>query len=459
MHKTWVLAIVLFSTTARAEEFRFPHENVLGTVAEFHIHATSQTVATSTEKALLSVIDRLAAIYSTYDPQSEIRLWMASQLGPEISPELFELLKLSEKFQNDSNEAFNPRVAQATSLWREAVAKQRLPQLEALQQTVLKIKQPAWKLDEKTRTAKYLGEADCRLTFDAIAKGLIIDKATEVALKQHGVQGVVVNIGGDLRVAGNISQRVSIAASDNESEFIGTLQVRNRSVATSGNAHKFFEIGDKRYSHILDPRTAKPVQQTNSVTVLADSAAAADAMATALSTLSPSAAVHWCNQHEEFECLIVDAQGQLHKSRQFPEMDPVQTQFVAAVSEGEEWSSKSKLTVSFELNRANGSRYRRPYVAVWVEDKDGFPVRTLVLWLQEGRGARWYRDLKRWYKQDSIRQLVEEKKLIGTISAATKPPGKYKAVWDGKDNAGKLVKKGKYTLYIEAAREHGTYQL
>jgi len=70
-------------------------------------------------------------------------------------------------------------------------------------------------------------------------------------------------------------------------------------------------------------------------------------------------------------------------------------------------------------------------VAVWVEDADGFPVRTLVLWLQEGRGARWHRDLTRWYKQDQVRRLVDGTKLIGTVSAATRPPGKYKAVWDG----------------------------
>jgi hypothetical protein len=99
-------------------------------------------------------------------------------------------------------------------------------------------------------------------------------------------------------------------------------------------------------------------------------------------------------------------------------------------------------------------------VAVWIEDKDQFPVRTLTLWLQtDGPGPRWHRDLKRWYRQDTLRQVVDETKLIGTISAATKPPGAYKILWDGKDDAGKLVKKGKYTLYIECAREHGTYQL
>ena len=48
---------------------------------------------------------------------------------------------------------------------------------------------------------------------------------------------------------------------------------------------------------------------------------------------------------------------------------------------------------------------------------------------------------------------------MNSISSATRPPGKYKLRWDGKDNTGKYVKAGKYTVVIEASREHGTYQL
>lgn len=47
----------------------------------------------------------------------------------------------------------------------------------------------------------------------------------------------------------------------------------------------------------------------------------------------------------------------------------------------------------------------------------------------------------------------------GSVSSATRPAGKYTLKWDGKDNQGKLVKPGKYTVFIEASREHGTYQL
>ena len=117
--------------------------------------------------------------------------------------------------------------------------------------------------------------------------------------------------------------------------------------------------------------------------------------------------------------------------------------------------------LEFEIAKAaGGGRYRRPYVAVWVEDADGFPVKTLSLFLMaDNPGPRWHRDLRRWYSSDQVRQLVDDAKLIGTISKPTRNPGVYKVAWDGRDDKGDLLQKGKYTLYIEAAREHGTYQL
>ena len=116
--------------------------------------------------------------------------------------------------------------------------------------------------------------------------------------------------------------------------------------------------------------------------------------------------------------------------------------------------------MNFTLNRPNGSRYRRPYVAIWLEDSDGFPVKTALLWLQvEQPGPRWHRDLTRWYRNDRMRKVVEKTNMIGTISGATRGPGEYQARFDGTDNEGNKLENGKYTLCLEVAREHGTYQI
>ncbi|QDU29246.1 Thiamine biosynthesis lipoprotein ApbE precursor [Anatilimnocola aggregata] len=460
------LLLALFASLANGEEFVFHHENVLGTSAELRIHADSRSTANEVERRILAEVDRVARIVSTYDAGSEMRRWIAGELGTKVSPELFELLVRCDEFERLTGGAFNPRVGSASVLWKAASKEGRVPDDNQLQETALQCARAVWKLDASTRQAAILDSAAATLTFDAIAKGFIIDKATLAASKVRGVTGVVVNIGGDLRIAGKESQQVSISSPEDESKPIAVLALRDKAVATSGNYRRFFEIDGRQHSHILDPRSARPVDHSTSVSVIADTAAAADAAATALSVMSVDDSLKWCDAHEGYSCLILDSKGNLHRSRQWPANEkqpasekqiefPVSTLLAAA----DEWPREAKLNFAFELNKPDTDRYRRPYVAVWIEDADGLPVRTLILWLQEGRGARWHRDLKRWFKQDQVRQLVDGKKLIGTVSAATRAPGSYKAVWDGKDDQGKLVKQGKYTLYIEAAREHGTYQL
>ena len=121
------------------------------------------------------------------------------------------------------------------------------------------------------------------------------------------------------------------------------------------------------------------------------------------------------------------------------------------------WKSDYELTVNVEI-ATQGMRANRPYLAVWVEDKDRFPVRTLAVWYSASH-AKWLADLKAWYRGDRLRNLAEGTEIVGSVSSATRGPGQYTLTWDGKDNAGKPVKAGTYTVYLEIAREHGTYQI
>lgn len=141
---------------------------------------------------------------------------------------------------------------------------------------------------------------------------------------------------------------------------------------------------------------------------------------------------------------------------------------ILTCSEGEVATTETEkdgtgLHVWFALERPEGRRYRRPYLAVWLEDADGFPVKTGALWLQTDQpGPRWHRDLTRWFRNDRMRKVVEKTNLIDGvdgISGATRGPGKYEVHFDGTDNSGDALPKGEYMLCLEAAREHGTYQI
>jgi hypothetical protein len=114
------------------------------------------------------------------------------------------------------------------------------------------------------------------------------------------------------------------------------------------------------------------------------------------------------------------------------------------------------LTVTIELSVIEGYRVHRPYVAVWIEDEQHAPVRTIALWFAK---YKYLRELRAWDRDESFRSNSDDMRILNSVSSATRPPGKYTFQWDGKDDFGNVVKAGKYNVMIEAVREHGGYQL
>jgi hypothetical protein len=304
----------------------------------------------------------------------------------------------------------------------------------------------------------------------------------------------LLNVGGDMRICGDLSRTLGIASpwADSEStEPIATIEVKDRAVSTSGSSQRGFEIRGKWYSHIIDPRTGRPSEQVASATVIAPRSADADALATIANVLSLEETLRLASSLPEVDCLIVTSEGQVARTpgwtrherrsqerhrgdalaladRLIPGADEANSP-VQPDGRREEpstapatWSREFELVVNFEINspEGEGRRYRRPYVAIWIENKEGRPIRTLTLWVSMGGSGpfQWIPDLKRWYKADQIRKQTDKKEMVFTIARPTRPPGKYRVIWDGKDDHGKPAPAGEYTLLIDAAREHGTYQ-
>jgi thiamine biosynthesis lipoprotein ApbE len=477
--------VVAFPATCRAERFTFHHEHVLGTSLEIQIEADNEAAAEQAEARVLTEIERLSRVFSTYDAASEFSRWQR-EVGPttRLSPELMDVLAASDRYRELSRGAFNPAVQSFTDLWKAAANRGSRPMPEELARIAAMVRKTQWTLDPQKGTARRTAEGP--LTLNAIAKGAIVDAACQAAtageLGNDGIHGVVVCIGGDLRVSGDIVHPVHIVDPFHNEENAtpaATVYVHNRSLATSGNYRRGFKVGDTWYSHILDARTGEPAGKIVSATVVAETDMDADALATTFSILTPAETKALAETLGNIEYLLIAADGERFTSSGWNELtrpglfrraEAARATLAFADERAKEEAPKDEakpagdglleLTVKYELSKPEGAQYRRPYVAVWLEDADEFPVRTSVLWMTTKQpGPRWHRDLLRWYRNDRVRKLADSKDLIGTISGATRGPGEYKAVFDGKDDSGKPLAPGKYTLFIEVAREHGTYQL
>lgn len=140
------------------------------------------------------------------------------------------------------------------------------------------------------RPAIRKSRARIRIDLSAVAKGYSVDVLADL-LKAKGYRNYLVEVGGEMRIAGTKADgeawRVGIEAPVREQRDVyDALDVTDTAVASSGDYRNYFEIDGRFYSHTIDPRTGAPVTHaTGGVTVLAATAAYADAMATALLVL------------------------------------------------------------------------------------------------------------------------------------------------------------------------------
>lgn len=386
-----------------------------------------------------------------------------------VSPELFEVLGLFDKWRERTDGALDAPAEAITRVWQAAAAEKRLPAQAELNAAVASVQKAHWKLDPVNRTATHLSETP--LAMNSFVKSYIVGHSADAALRVAGVRGVVVNIGGDLVVRGDWIEPVDIAnpKSDAEnSDPIARLAIRDRAVATSGDYRRGVEIRGKHYSHIVDPRTGMPADQVISSTVIARDPATAGALATAFSVLTPEESRRLAAAMPGVEYLLVKKNGEIvtsggwsrleaPHSREIAKRLPVSGfQTISAEKSAAEWNTDYELTVGITLSLIQGFRITRPYVAVWVEDENGRPVKTIALWFNK---LNFLHELNTWYGDELLYRTDGARGLVSSISSATRPAGQYTLRWNGRDDEGKLVKPGKYKVFVEASREHGTRQL
>lgn len=131
------------------------------------------------------------------------------------------------------------------------------------------------------------------------------------------------------------------------------------------------------------------------------------------------------------------------------------SRFGLAATARPKWTAANELAVTFTTAPSGSGRIQRPYVAVWIENAGGTPVRTLSLWtLNTPRGNRYLDELRRWYGA-----VGSDPALTPTSTGPTPNPGSYTVVWDGKNDKGALVEQGDYYVCVESARQNGPYSL
>jgi FAD:protein FMN transferase len=292
-------------------------EPVLGTRLDVAINTTSHRSASGTLATLLGEIDRLERIFSIYDTSSELNLWKRSSRETAIvSDDLALLMRLGLQWQQRTHGLFHPAMRQITERWRQAERDGTSPTQDELGSLLARLAQEPYLIDGNTITRTSMSS---HLDFNALAKGLIVDRACDTTWQRHHPHTMMINLGGDLVHRGQGSVRVNIEnpgkRADNAVPISSTL-ISNSAAATSGNSWRGFSVNGEWLGHVIDPRTAKPSATAASATVVAASVAAADAAATALTILGADAGAEFAAaEYPDIAAwFIVDIDGHQRRS-------------------------------------------------------------------------------------------------------------------------------------------------
>jgi len=157
-----------------------------------------------------------------------------------------------------------------------------------------------------------------KIGFGGIGKGYAADKAKRLLMKK-GVEAGIINASGDMNTWGlqpNGKQwTVAITNPMNKKEAFALLPISDKAVVTSGNYEKYIILNNKRYTHIINPKTGYPAEGIISVSVFADSAELADALATSIFVMGIETGIDRIDQIPNIDCIIIDDKGKITTSK------------------------------------------------------------------------------------------------------------------------------------------------
>lgn len=289
---SWVLLLALFACSCvperfAAQELKRTKRPMMGTLVEVVWRTKGANDQAEAVRGALDRMETLASRMSLYNPGSELARIneAAGRTAVSVSDEVLDVIEKSLALSRATEGAFDITVGPVEAAWgdiqREGGGK--VPAEPEIRDALGRVGYRHVKTDPEARTV-FLEKEGMRIDLGGIAKGYIVDQGM-AWLHEAGIQAALINAGGDILVSGgpdSPSWRIGLQDPLEQGALLGVFLVRKAAVVTSGSYERYLETEEGRFTHILNPETGRPVEGLLSVTVVAEQAFAADALATAL---------------------------------------------------------------------------------------------------------------------------------------------------------------------------------
>ena len=322
--------MMLFALPASAAgepgRYKLSFFDVFDTYSEIILYADSEAAADAAlQKAHGELIayHQLYDIYNDYEGINNLKT-VNDQAGVApviVDARLFDLIRFAKDMDEKTDGRMNIAMGSVLSIWHDYrtagiddPANAALPAMDALRAAAAHTDIRRVVLDEAAGTV-YLDDPDMSLDVGAVAKGYAVERVAQ-AMIADGITSALLSIGGNVRSIGvrgdGSSWRVNIQNPDLTAtvQALTTVDLTDLSLVTSGSYQRYYTVNGKQYHHIIDPDTLMPAAFTWAVSVVTEDSGIADALSTALFTLSIEDGKALLTRFPGVEALWVTSDGQ-----------------------------------------------------------------------------------------------------------------------------------------------------
>jgi thiamine biosynthesis lipoprotein len=290
---------------------------MMGTVIAISVMGASESKALPAMDAALDEMQRLEAVLSEWRPDSEISRINAAagERAVPVGKDTLAVIKAGIDIGRWSGGAFDLTWAALRGMYLFQPGQERIPERAELRARLPLIDYRKVRIDEQAGTVKLMKKG-MALGTGGIAKGYALDRAGAV-LRAAGLTNFMIFGGGQIQVSGSKNGRpwrVGIQH-PRKDDYFAFVEATDGSIATAGDYEHSFVQDGKRWHHIIDTKTGLPVEHTMSVTVVAESGLAADAVDTAIFVMGAERALKILDKAPfKADAVIVDKDLRVHSN-------------------------------------------------------------------------------------------------------------------------------------------------
>lgn len=235
----------------------------------------------------------------------------------KVNDDVYFVIQEAKYFAEISNGAYEPTIGPLVKLWNiTAIDKKErnfIPTEEEIEKAMSLVDYNDLELMEDNLV--YLNKKGMKLDLGGIAKGYAADEVKRV-FKENGVKNAIIDLGGNIYAMGerNNSEPWRIGIQDpfkSIGEYMGILNVKNKSIVTSGDYERYFNYKGKRYHHIIDTKTGYPSEnEVAGISIVSDLSIDGDALSTALFVLGVDEGMKLVNELDNIDVIFITKEDQ-----------------------------------------------------------------------------------------------------------------------------------------------------